>query len=60
MRQFQTLLKDKNLDDNVRKALSVILCTNTAADNKADNLDNDIDKLFDTINEVEKIEKKKL
>ena len=60
LRQFQTLLKDKHLDDNVRKALSVILCTNTVADNKADNPDNDIDKLFDTVDEVEKIEKKKL
>ena len=48
--QFQTLLKAKHLDDNIRKALAVIFCTNKV--NEIDEID-----IVDEVDEVNKIDK---
>ena len=50
--QFQTLLKADQLDDNFKKALAVIFCANTTANNEGDNKTDDADSKVDVDSEI--------
>ena len=56
--QFQRLLKANQLDDNVKKAIAVVFCGNTATANKTDNKVDEMDGMdeVDAGSEVEENE----
>ena len=61
--QFQTRLKAKHLDDNIKKALAVVFCANEANKatkaNKANKIDevDEVDEV-DKVDEIDKVENK--
>ena len=49
--QFPTLLKTEQLDNNLKKALAVVFCTNAATGDQADEVD--VDSEVDVVSEVD-------